>query len=134
MGGSNNLIARTSQAVRDTPREVFNFYLFFCNAIVSLSGVAKGFDEGNIASVVVMEVFKKRFGLGDLNEDQYASTKGWIVSIATAGAVFGCLSCTWLNTRMGRRRVLQLFTVIYIAGILGQTLCDGSLGGMYGSR
>ncbi|KAI7378913.1 MFS quinate transporter [Hortaea werneckii] len=134
MGGSNNLIARTSQAVRDTPREVFNFYLFFCNAIVSLSGVAKGFDEGNIASVVVMEVFKKRFGLGDLNEDQYASTKGWIVSIATAGAVFGCLSCTWLNTCMGRRRVLQLFTIIYVAGILGQTLCDGSLGGMYGSR
>lgn len=35
---------------------------------------------------------------------------------------------------MGRRRVLQLFTIIYVAGILGQTLCDGSLGGMYGSR
>ena len=46
MAGSNDLIARNSQALRGTPREVFNFYLFSCNAIVSLSGVAKGFDEG----------------------------------------------------------------------------------------
>lgn len=31
------------------------------------------------------------FGLDAQTESQYANTKGWIVSIATAGAVFGCL-------------------------------------------
>lgn len=46
---------------------------------------------GNIASLVVMDVFMERFGLANLSEDAYANTKGWIVSIATAGAVFGCL-------------------------------------------
>ncbi|RMZ14974.1 hypothetical protein D0862_01850 [Hortaea werneckii] len=149
MAGSNSLIARNSQAVRDTPREVFNFYLFSCNAIVSLSGVAKGFDEGTYISgsrvthdahqQCRQHCFRRRHGsfqktFWACGLDQYASTKDLIVSIATPRALFGCLSCTWLNTRMGRRRVLQLFTIIYIAGILGQTFCYGSLGGMYGSH
>lgn len=32
-----------------------------------------------------------KFGVADQSDTQYANTKGWIVSIATAGAVFGCL-------------------------------------------
>ena len=50
---------------------------------------------GNIASIVVMDVFKKRFGLSKQSADEYANTKGWIVSIATAGAVFGCLTASF---------------------------------------
>jgi hypothetical protein len=48
-------------------------------------------NVGNIASLVVQAHFKRRFGIDHLSEDEYAGTKGWIVSIATAGAVFGCL-------------------------------------------
>lgn len=47
--------------------------------------------SGNIASIVVQSQFKKAFGLESESEDQYANTKGWLISIATAGAVFGCL-------------------------------------------
>lgn len=32
----------------------------------------------------------KVFGLDQQSDAEYANTKGWIVSIATAGAVFGC--------------------------------------------
>lgn len=46
---------------------------------------------GNIASVVTQSQFKSKFGLDIQTEDEYANTKGWLVSIATAGAVFGCL-------------------------------------------
>lgn len=46
---------------------------------------------GNIASVVVQNHFKKVFGLDEEPSAQYANTKGWVVSIATAGAIFGCL-------------------------------------------
>ena len=46
---------------------------------------------GNIASVVTQSQFKTKFGLDIQTEDEYANTKGWLVSIATAGAVFGCL-------------------------------------------
>ncbi|KAL4963424.1 MFS transporter/fungal specific transcription factor domain-containing protein [Aspergillus stella-maris] len=99
-------------ALREQPKGVFNAYLFSVTWIFALAGVAKGFDE----------------------EDEYANTKGWIVSIATAGAVFGCVGSLPINDRVGRRWTLRIGTVVYIAGILGQGLCGGSLGGLYASR
>ncbi|KAK6383670.1 hypothetical protein LTS17_002962 [Exophiala oligosperma] len=134
MAKSNNLISMTREAVRESPREIFNWYLIFCTLAMSFSGVSKGFDEGNIASIVVMPVFKKKFGLDSQSSDTYANTKGWIVSIATAGAVFGCLSCSWLNTRFGRKKALLIYTVIYMGGIFGQTFSNGSLAALYVSR
>ncbi|KAL4798508.1 hypothetical protein BDV19DRAFT_377035 [Aspergillus venezuelensis] len=99
-------------ALREQPKGIFNAYLFSVTWVFALAGVAKGFDE----------------------EDEYADTKGWIVSIATAGAVFGCLGSLPINDRVGRRWTLRIGTVVYIAGILGQGLCGGSLGGLYASR
>lgn len=81
-----------------------------------------------------MESFMTEFGLDTLSAAEYASTKGWIVSIATAGAVFGCLTCSWLTQRLGRKWTMQIFTVIYIAGILGQTFPGHCLAGLYIAR
>ena len=81
-----------------------------------------------------MKSFKKNFGLDHESEDQYANTKGWIVAMATAGAVFGCLSCINLVQRLGRKNTLLLFTLIYIAGVFGQAFSGGSLSGLYASR
>lgn len=46
---------------------------------------------GNIASLVTQLRFKAKFRLNSQSESDYANTKGWLVSIATGGAVFGCL-------------------------------------------
>jgi MFS family permease len=81
-----------------------------------------------------MKVFKKSFGVAHETEAQYANTKGWIVAIATAGAVFGCLACINLGQILGRKKTMLLFTGVYIAGVLGQTFCGGSLAGLYASR
>lgn len=81
-----------------------------------------------------MKSFKTKFGLDTLSVSEYANAKGWIVSIATAGAVFGCLACSWLTHRLGRKWTMQIFTVIYIVGILGQTFSGGHLAGLYVSR
>lgn len=89
---------------------------------------------GNIASIVIMDVFKERFGLSNQSEDEYADTKDWIVAIATAGAVFGCLACMWLTQRLGGKLTFQLFTIVYIAGILGQTFSSGNLAVLYATR
>lgn len=150
-----NLIKATKKAIKDSPREIFNWYLFSCTCIWSFSGVAKGFDEGKFTKVpaymsssygwltkmkatlhpiVIMDVFKERFGLSHMTDDEYADTKGWIVSIATAGAVFGCMACIWLTQRLGRNLCFQFFTVVYIAGILGQTFSNGNLGALYATR
>jgi MFS family permease len=81
-----------------------------------------------------MSVFRKRFHVDDQTEAEYANTKGWLVSIATAGAVFGCLGCIYLGQKLGRKIPILLFTVIYMGGVLGQTFSGGSLSGMYASR
>ncbi|RGP79807.1 hypothetical protein FLONG3_2121 [Fusarium longipes] len=133
MGSKPNMIKATKRAIKDSPREIFNWYLLACTCIWSFSGVAKGFDEGNIASLVIMEVFKNHFDIADQTDKEYANTKGWIVAIATSGAVFGCLGCVWLTQRLGRARTFQFFTIIYMAGILGQTF-SSSLGALYATR
>lgn len=81
-----------------------------------------------------MPAFKERFGVSHQSESAYANTNGWIVSIATAGAAFGCLSCSWLNSRLGRIKTLLIYTVIYVGGVLGQTFSNGSLAALYVAR
>lgn len=81
-----------------------------------------------------MAVFKKRFGLDGLSDKDYSDTKGWIVAIATAGAVFGCLGSIKITARLGRKWTMQIFTLVYIAGVMGQAFCNGSLPGLYVSR
>lgn len=60
-----------------------------------------------------MDVFKRMYRLDGMPAVRYADTKGWIVSMATAGAVFGCLSCIWLTKKLGRTRTMQLGTLFY---------------------
>lgn len=81
-----------------------------------------------------MKSFRKHFHVDHETDEQYANTKGWLVSIATAGAVFGCLACINLVQRLGRKNTLLLFTIIYMGGVIGMTLSKGSLSGMYASR
>lgn len=42
------IIAETKRAMRESPREIFNSYVLMCTWIFALSGVAKGFDEGEM--------------------------------------------------------------------------------------
>jgi hypothetical protein len=44
--GKPSLVKATVEAIRACPPEIFNVWLFFCTAVWSFSGVAKGFDEG----------------------------------------------------------------------------------------
>jgi len=81
-----------------------------------------------------MKVFRQRFGIDHETDAQYANTKGWVVAIATAGAVFGCLACINLGQLLGRKNTMLLFTFVYIGGIFGQTFSGGNLAGLYASR
>jgi MFS family permease len=92
------------------------------------------FSPGNIASVVVQKSFRKAFGIEKQSDADYANTKGWIVAIATAGAVFGCLACVNIVQILGRKRTMLLFTVVYIGGVFGQTFSSGNLSALYASR
>lgn len=94
----SSLLKDTVNSVKACPREIFNVWLFFCTAVWSFSGVAKGFDEGelasitvfqaklimsrsgNIASIVTQKKFKKDFGVDHESEAQYASRQHFLCS------------------------------------------------------
>lgn len=40
------LITDTKQAIKDSPKGIFNWYVVMCTLIFAFPGVAKGFDEG----------------------------------------------------------------------------------------
>jgi hypothetical protein len=40
------LISDTKQAIQDSPKGIFNWYVLVCTCIFAFPGVAKGFDEG----------------------------------------------------------------------------------------
>ncbi|KAE8396373.1 hypothetical protein BDV23DRAFT_168187 [Aspergillus alliaceus] len=108
------LITDTKRAMNNAPKKVFNKYVLICTCFFALSGVSKGSDQGNIASIITQAHFKAGFG-------------GWLVSIATAGAVFGekrssilttlFIQCSPINDRLGRRWTFRIATVVYIAGL-----------------
>lgn len=128
------MIQRTAKAIKQSPREIFGWQLIYCVLIVAFAGVAKGIDEGNIASVVVMNSFRKQFGWNKLDKTAEANVKGWVIAIATAGAVPGAFASIKLNQMYGRLWSLRIFTLIYMAGVIGQACSNGNLGALYASR
>ncbi|KAF3037432.1 hypothetical protein E8E11_002982 [Didymella keratinophila] len=88
-----SLVEATIAGVKACRSEIHDSWLILCTIVRSLSGEARGVDEGNIGSVIEQKIFQKAFQIPNQTDAQYANTKGWIVSIATAGAVFGCLAC-----------------------------------------
>ncbi|RAL14665.1 general substrate transporter [Aspergillus homomorphus CBS 101889] len=128
------LIAETSHALKEPSKWSINSFLLMNTIVFALAGICKGFDEANIACLVVQSQFRVAFGVDEQSPDEYADTKGWIVSIFTAGAIFGCLACLPVNDRLGRRWSLRVSTLIYAAGVVGQGLSRGNLSAFYASR
>ena len=52
--GKSSLVKATVAAVKACPPEIFNVWLFFCTAVWSFSGVAKGFDEGMMSKAFAL--------------------------------------------------------------------------------
>lgn len=131
---TETLIQRSAKAIKQSPRQIFGWQLIYSVLIIAFAGVAKGIDEGNIASVVVMNSFRKEFGWTTLSKTAEANVKGWVISIATAGAVPGAFASIKLNQMYGRLWSLRLFTLIYMAGVIGQACSGGNISALYASR
>lgn len=45
-------IRDTREALQNTPKGIFNGHVFMCACVFALSGVSKGFDEGELRLIV----------------------------------------------------------------------------------
>ncbi|KAK7042917.1 hypothetical protein VNI00_008653 [Paramarasmius palmivorus] len=81
----------------------------FAAAFSSIGAFLFGYDSGIIASVLEMQRFKEHFG-----ED--ASISGAIVSTFNGGCFFGAAAAGWFNDRFGRKRTIQIGSLVALWG------------------
>ena len=75
-----------------------------------MGGFLFGFDTAVISGAI--ELIEGQFALGPL-------AKGWVVSAALVGCVFGSGIAGWLSDRFGRKRVLVFSAVLFAFTAIG---------------
>ncbi|KAI5478080.1 putative Hexose transport-related protein [Pseudohyphozyma bogoriensis] len=125
-GGSMGALLN-KDALKSTPPQVLNFYLFFCSWIISTSGALHGYNSANISGILAMTDFKESFHLDGYSTDALANIKGWATSVIVLGGVVGALLSAPLNDRLGRRLTLFITGVIYLVGCVVQIATTSSI-------
>ncbi|KAI0067207.1 general substrate transporter [Artomyces pyxidatus] len=90
-------------------------YNIFIAAFCSLGSFLFG---GIIASVLTFDAFKSHFN------NPSPSLTGAVVSTFNGGCFFGALAAGWLNDKLGRKRTVQVGSVIGLWGCAMQTGAD----------
>jgi len=88
-------------------------FLFLACLVASLGGLLFGFDTAVISGAI--DQLQSQFGLTSL-------MKGWIVSSATVGCLFGAAIAGSLSDRFGRKKILLLAAVLFTACAVGSAI------------
>ncbi|KIY45595.1 quinate permease [Fistulina hepatica ATCC 64428] len=123
--------------MKGTPREVFNWKLVFATLSAAMAGSLFGFDTGNIGGIIVLDSFKKTFGLdaNGPNAYQAAGLSANIVTTLQAGAVLGALFAYILADRYGRRAILAWGAAVFLFGCALQLVANLEMSGcLYAGR
>lgn len=91
-----------------------------------------------MGSVLALDSFKKDFML-PMGSSGFASSKNAqvssnVVSLLTAGCLFGAIFAAAINDRIGRRYTLILFSVVFLIGAAIQVGAHHAIGMIYGGR
>ncbi|KAI0077861.1 general substrate transporter [Panus rudis PR-1116 ss-1] len=84
----------------------------FAAVFASIGSFLFGYDSGIIASVITFDSFKSFIN----NPGNYDSLSGAVVSTFTGGCFFGAALAGWTNDRFGRKRSIQLGSLIALWG------------------
>ncbi|KAI9464133.1 general substrate transporter [Lactarius psammicola] len=102
----------------------FVWLLVFCS---SISGLLFGYDTGVVSGALVS--IGSDLGPESLSDLQ----KEFITSATTLGALLGSLAAGMLSDAVGRRPVLGIADILFIAGAIGQAICH-TVWAMIGTR
>ncbi|KAB8218455.1 general substrate transporter [Aspergillus novoparasiticus] len=126
MTRSTTSLAKYIHAIRDSPREVYNYNLAVVVVSFALCGCAKGWDEGSASAIIQLKSFERMYDLDN-------NTISNIVSFVNLGAGVGALLSFLLNDRIGRRWSMRLYQLVYIIGSLISCFY-GNIGVLYAGR
>ncbi|KAN0098412.1 putative glucose transporter rco-3 [Hyaloscypha variabilis] len=93
---------------------------------VSFGGILFGYDTGTISGILAMRYWKDHFSTGYIDStgqlNVSPSQQSLIVSILSAGTFLGALGSAPLADRLGRRWALICDSVVFIFGVILQTI------------
>lgn len=93
---------------------------------VAFGGILYGYDTGTIAGIMAMPYWMRTFSTGYVNSkgelDVSAGQASTIVSILSAGTFFGSLSSPLFSDYIGRRLALVASSLVFILGVVLQTI------------
>ncbi|KAK7421246.1 hypothetical protein QQX98_002378 [Neonectria punicea] len=101
---------------RPTPKEVYNWRVYFCAATASFAACTIGYDSAFIGTTLALPSFVDEFDFATMDPDKLALLKQNIVSVYQAGAFFGSLFAYCSSYFIGRRKSLILFSLVFMVG------------------
>lgn len=121
---------------RPTPKEVYNWRVYGCAAVISFASCMIGYDSAFIGTTLALPSFVEEFQWNQLSASHLANVKSNIVSVYQAGAFFGSFFAYVSNYFIGRKKSLYIFALVFCLGagmMLGATH-DRGLGLIYAGR
>ncbi|WWC93843.1 hypothetical protein V866_000679 [Kwoniella sp. B9012] len=131
-GAIGSLINR--KALADSPKEIFNPFVFLFAAVLSMSGGLHGANTSNISGILAMKDFIKTFELSSLSTSAKSNISGWITSVIVLGGLIGALTSSPFNDRLGRKWSLFMQAAIYVVGTIIQLVASGNVNQVIGGR
>ncbi|KAF5317931.1 hypothetical protein D9619_012212 [Psilocybe cf. subviscida] len=120
---------------RPTPKEVYNWRVYFSASIVAFAAVMIGYSAF-IGTTISLPSFKEEFGLLQQNPSKLALISANIVSIYQAGCFFGAFAGYPIGFFLGRKWGLVLVGFVFCIGAAIQCAASHKtgLGIMYAGR
>ncbi|GMK57702.1 hypothetical protein CspeluHIS016_0405360 [Cutaneotrichosporon spelunceum] len=121
---------------RVTPKEVYNWRVYFYAAMACWASVMIGYDSAFIGSAMALKSFKDEFKLTSKSKTEFNFLSANIVSCYQAGCFFGALSGYFVGFYFGRKWGLFVAALIFVVGSVLQIVASGKtgLGIMYAGR
>ena len=88
-------------------------YAYLIALVATLGGLLFGYDTAVISGAI---------GFMESHFHLNPAETGWAASCALAGCVLGAAVAGWMGDRMGRRKVLMLAAVLFLASALGTAM------------
>lgn len=126
------------EKLKDTPKEVLNWRLWYGVFVFGLMGAARGLDEGLIGTTTSQKSFIAKFGLKSthLTKLEQANLLSNITSMVQLGSIFGALIAVLITDKIGRLWATRQLCLIWVIGIaiFLAAAPSGSVGMVYAGR
>ncbi|ORY74340.1 putative MFS monosaccharide transporter [Protomyces lactucae-debilis] len=99
-----------------------NKYVVLCCGLASIGGLIFGCDQGLVAIILTLPIFKKRFHEIDSAVDGHAAfNKGLLTALIELGALLGAANQGWIADKYSRRYSMLIAIVWFVIGSIIQT-------------